>query len=112
MSEPLESALAGVGVDTPHQADFPLGSVRHHPEAPGDLNLGQAAAAPTYGELQVARTREYEVSGLHLKFRAWDFCFKWDRSDLLWSIPVDIRSVVLLARSEVPWGLQNLRCRG
>jgi hypothetical protein len=57
-------------------------------------------------------TRAVEVSGLVLKFRAWDFCFKWDRSDLLWSIPVDVRSVVLLARSEVPWGLQNLRCRG
>jgi hypothetical protein len=56
-------------------------------------------------------TRAVEVSGLVLKFRAWDFCFKWDRSDLSWSIPVDIRSVVLLARSEVPWGLQNLRCR-
>jgi hypothetical protein len=34
MSELLESALAGVGVDAPHQADFPLGDVRHHPEAP------------------------------------------------------------------------------
>jgi hypothetical protein len=54
MSEPLESALAGVGVDAPHQADFPLGDVRHHSEAPGDLHLGQAAAAPTYGELQIA----------------------------------------------------------
>jgi hypothetical protein len=54
VSEPLESALAGVGVDAPHQADFPLGGVRHHPEAPGNLHLGQAAAAPTYGELQVA----------------------------------------------------------
>jgi hypothetical protein len=21
---------------------------------------------------------------IYLKFRAWDFCFKWDRSDLLW----------------------------
>jgi exonuclease III len=57
-------------------------------------------------------TRAVEVSGLVLKFRAWDFCFERDRSDLLWSIPVDIRSVVLLAKSEVPWGLQNLRCRG
>jgi hypothetical protein len=53
MSEPLESELAGVGVDAPHQADFPLGDVRRHPEAPGDLHLGKAAAAPTYGELQV-----------------------------------------------------------
>jgi hypothetical protein len=57
-------------------------------------------------------TRVVKVSGLVLKFRAWDFCFKWDRSDLLWSIPVDIRFLVPLARSEVPWGLQNLRCRG
>jgi hypothetical protein len=53
MSEPLESELAGVGVDAPHQADFPIGDVRRYPEAPGDLHLGQAAAAPTYGELQV-----------------------------------------------------------
>jgi hypothetical protein len=37
MSEPLESELAG----------------GRHPEASGDLHLGQAAAAPTYGELQV-----------------------------------------------------------
>jgi hypothetical protein len=58
------------------------------------------------------RTRGDEVLGLVLKFRAWDFCFKWDRSDLLWSIPVDIRSVVLLVRSEVPWGLQNMHCGG
>jgi hypothetical protein len=54
MSEPLESALAGVGVDALHQADFPLDDVRHHPEAPGLPHLGQAAAAPTYGDLQVA----------------------------------------------------------
>jgi hypothetical protein len=54
MSEPLESALAGVGVDAPHQADFPLGGVRHHPEAPGNLRLGQAAAVPTSGQPQVA----------------------------------------------------------
>jgi hypothetical protein len=68
MSDPLESALAGVGVDAPHQADFPLGDVRHHPEAPVDLHLGQAAAAPTYGELQVASedppiTSELEAGG-------------------------------------------------
>jgi hypothetical protein len=68
MSEPLESELAGVGVDAPHQADFPLGDVRHHPEAPGDLHLGQAAAAPTYGELQVASedlliNSEFEAGG-------------------------------------------------
>jgi hypothetical protein len=68
MSEPLESALAGVGVDAPHQADFPLGDVRRHPEAPVDLHLGQAAAAPTYGELQVASedppiNSEFEAGG-------------------------------------------------
>jgi hypothetical protein len=55
MSEPLESELAGVGVDAraPTQADFPPGDVRRHPEAPGHLHLGQAAAAPTSGLLQV-----------------------------------------------------------
>jgi hypothetical protein len=42
--------------------------VRHHPEAPGDLHLGQAAAAPTYGELQVASENppinsEFEAGG-------------------------------------------------
>jgi hypothetical protein len=65
MSEPLESALAGVGVDMLH---LPLGGVRHHPEAPGDLHLGQAAAAPIYGELQVASedppiNSEFEAGG-------------------------------------------------
>jgi hypothetical protein len=30
------------------------------------------------------KTRAIKVSGLVLKFRAWDFCFKWDRSDLIW----------------------------
>jgi hypothetical protein len=68
MSEPLESALAGVGVHAPHQADFPLGDVGHHIEAPGDLHLGQAAAAPTHGELQVASedppiNSEFEAGG-------------------------------------------------
>jgi hypothetical protein len=68
MSEPLESELAGVGVDAPHQVDFPLGDVRHHPEAPGDSHLGQAAAAPTYDELQVASedpliNSEFEAGG-------------------------------------------------
>jgi hypothetical protein len=42
--------------------------VRHHPEPPGDLHLGQAAAAPTYGELQVASedppiNSEFEAGG-------------------------------------------------
>jgi hypothetical protein len=77
-------------------------------------NLGKTGKDGVVTEVMLVsgKTRAYEVSGLHLKFRAWDFCFKWDCSDLLWSTPVDIRSVVLLARSEVPWGLQNLRCRG
>jgi hypothetical protein len=55
-----------------------------------------------------------------MKFRAWCSSFGPGTfvsngtavSDLLWSIPVDVRSVVLLARSELPWGLQNLRCKG
>jgi hypothetical protein len=54
MPEPLESELAGVGVDAPHQADSPLGSVRHHQEALGNLHPCQAAAARTFRELQVA----------------------------------------------------------
>jgi hypothetical protein len=53
MSEPPEGELAGVGVDAPPQGHFPPGDVRHHPEAPGDLHLGQAAAVPTSGQLQV-----------------------------------------------------------
>jgi hypothetical protein len=66
MSEPLESELAGVGVDALHQADFPLGDVRRHPEAPGDLHLGRAAVAPTYGELQAAS----EDPLIHFEFEA------------------------------------------
>jgi hypothetical protein len=53
MPEPLESELAGVEVDAPHQGLFPPGDVRRRPEAPGILHLGQAAAVPTYGLLQV-----------------------------------------------------------
>jgi hypothetical protein len=81
MSEPLESALAGVGVDAPHQVDFPLGDVRRHPEAPGNLHLGQAAATPTYGELQVASedppiSSEFEAGRPHQQRRltAWWVC--------------------------------------
>jgi hypothetical protein len=51
--EPLESELAGVEVDAPPQGLFPPGNVRRRPEAPGNLHLGQAAAVPTYGLLQV-----------------------------------------------------------
>jgi hypothetical protein len=53
MSEPLESELAGVTLesDALPQEDFPPGDLRRRPEAPG--HLGQAAAVPTYGLLQV-----------------------------------------------------------
>jgi hypothetical protein len=68
MPEPLESVLAGVGVDAPHQADFPPGDVRRHPEAPGNLHLGPAAAVPTSGLLQVDNedplfNSEFETGG-------------------------------------------------
>jgi hypothetical protein len=53
MSELPEGELAGVGVDPPPQGHFPPGDVRHHAEAPGLLHLGQGAAVPTYGLLQV-----------------------------------------------------------
>jgi hypothetical protein len=55
MSEPLESELAGVTLesDALPQEDFPPGDLRRRPEAPGNLYLGQAAAVPTYGLLQV-----------------------------------------------------------
>jgi hypothetical protein len=53
MSEPLESELAGVTLesDALPQEDFPPGDLRRRPEVPG--HLGQAAAVPTYGLLQV-----------------------------------------------------------
>jgi hypothetical protein len=53
MPEPQESELAGVGVDAPPQGLPPPGDVRHRPDAPGN-HLGQAAAVPTYGLLQVS----------------------------------------------------------
>jgi hypothetical protein len=55
MPEPLESEPAGVTLesDALPQEDFPPGDVRCRPEAPGNLHLGQAAAVPTYGLLQV-----------------------------------------------------------
>jgi hypothetical protein len=55
MPEPLESEPAGVTLesDALPQEGFPPGDVRHRPEAPGNLHLGQAAAVPTYGLLQV-----------------------------------------------------------
>jgi hypothetical protein len=53
MSEPLESELAGVTLesDALPQVDFPPGDLRRRPDAPG--HLGQAAAVPTYGLHQV-----------------------------------------------------------
>jgi hypothetical protein len=68
MPEPLESELAGVEVDAPPQGLFPLGDVRRRPEAPGNLHLGQAAAVPTYGLLQVDNedpllNSEFETGG-------------------------------------------------
>jgi hypothetical protein len=49
MSEPLESELAGVTLesDALPQEDFPPGDLRRRPEAPG--HRGQAVAVPTYG---------------------------------------------------------------
>jgi hypothetical protein len=56
MPEPLESEPAGVTLesDALPQEDFPPGDVRRHPEAPGLLHFGQAAAVPTSGLLQVS----------------------------------------------------------
>jgi hypothetical protein len=53
MSEPLESELGGVTLesDALPQADFPPGDLKRHPEAPGNLYLGQAV--PTSGQPQV-----------------------------------------------------------
>jgi hypothetical protein len=55
MPEPLESELADATLesDALPQEDFPPGDVRRLPETPGHLYLGQAAAVPTPGELQV-----------------------------------------------------------
>jgi hypothetical protein len=55
MPEPLESEPAGVTLesDALPQNDFPPGNLRRHPEAPGNLYLGQAAAVPTSGQPQV-----------------------------------------------------------
>jgi hypothetical protein len=68
MSELPEGELAGVGVDAPPRGHFPPGDVRHHPEAPGLLHLGQAAAVPTSGLLQVDKEDplfyfEFEAGG-------------------------------------------------
>jgi hypothetical protein len=68
MPEPLESELAGVGVDAPPQGLLPPGDVRRRPEAPGNLHLGQAAAVPTSGLLQVDNedplfNSEFETGG-------------------------------------------------
>jgi hypothetical protein len=55
MSEPLESELAGVTLesDALPKEDFPPGDLRRRPEVPG--HLGQVAAVPTstYGLHQV-----------------------------------------------------------
>jgi hypothetical protein len=70
MSEPLESELTGVTLesDALPQEDFPPGDVRSRPEAPGNLHLGQAAAVPTNGLLQVDNedplfNSEFETGG-------------------------------------------------
>jgi hypothetical protein len=68
MPEPLESELAGVEVAAPPQGLFPPGDVRRRPEAPGLLHIGQAAAVPTSGLLQVANEDplfnfEFETGG-------------------------------------------------
>jgi hypothetical protein len=68
MPEPLERELAGVEVDAPPQGLFLPGDVRRRPEAPGLLHLGQAAAVPTYGLLQVDNENpqfnsEFETGG-------------------------------------------------
>jgi hypothetical protein len=70
MPEPLESELAGVTLesDALPQKDFPPGDVRRRPEAPGNLHLGQAAAVPIYGLLQVDNedllfNSEFETGG-------------------------------------------------
>jgi hypothetical protein len=68
MPEPLESELAGVEVDAPPQGLFPRGDGRRRPEAPSNLHLGQAAAVPTYGLLQVDNedpqfNSEFETGG-------------------------------------------------
>jgi hypothetical protein len=52
MSEPLESELAGVTLESDAlPQDFPPGDLRRRPEAPGYLR--QAAAEPTSGQHQV-----------------------------------------------------------
>jgi hypothetical protein len=55
MPEPLESDLtdATLESDALPQEGFPPGDVRRHPEAPGHLYLGQAAAVPTSDQPQV-----------------------------------------------------------
>jgi hypothetical protein len=70
MPDPLKSELAGVTLesDALPQEDFPPGDVRRCPEAPGNLHLGQAAAVPTYGLLQVDNedplfNSEFETGG-------------------------------------------------
>jgi hypothetical protein len=70
MPEPQESEPAGVTLesDALPQSHFPPGDLRRHPEAPGNLYLGQAAAVPTSGQPQVASedpsiSSEFEAGG-------------------------------------------------
>jgi hypothetical protein len=55
MPEPPESELADAALESAalRQDESPPGDVRRLPEEPGHLHLGQAAAAPTSGQLQV-----------------------------------------------------------
>jgi hypothetical protein len=73
MSEPLESELAGVTLESdalpPPQEVFPPGDLRRHPEAPGHLYLGQAAAVPTSGQPQVRIPSEDPIN---FEFEAGD----------------------------------------
>jgi hypothetical protein len=67
MPEPLESEPAGVKLESDAlPQEVPPGDLRRHPEAPGNLYLGQAAAVPISGQPQVASEappfNEYETT--------------------------------------------------
>jgi hypothetical protein len=68
MPEPLESEPAGVTLesDALPQENFPPDDLRRHPEAPGNLYLGQTAAVPTSGQPQLAS----EDPSINSKFEA------------------------------------------
>jgi hypothetical protein len=55
MPKPLKSELADAALESAalSQDESPPGDVRRLPEEPGHLYLGQAAAVPTSGQLQV-----------------------------------------------------------